>query len=238
MGRLAQIIVSYDDSTQRRACEMIDWNQIDTVFLDMDGTLLDLHYDNHFWLTHLPKRYAELKNLDAQEAHAHLHSMFQEHHGSLNWYCLDFWEQALDLDLMPLKHEVADKIAYRPNAKKFLQALKQSPRHTALVTNAHQGSIDIKFQYTDLKMHVDDVVTSHDFRVPKEDVAFWDALQQHKPFDPERTVFIDDNEAVLASARASGLKHLISIATPDSSKDERSDSDYPLLKDFDDVLPT
>src|SRR5688572_6670841 len=35
---------------------MIDWNAVDTVLLDMDGTLLDLHFDNYFWLTHLPKR--------------------------------------------------------------------------------------------------------------------------------------------------------------------------------------
>ena len=26
---------------------MINWQQIDTVFLDMDGTLLDLHFDNY-----------------------------------------------------------------------------------------------------------------------------------------------------------------------------------------------
>ena len=36
---------------------------IDTVLLDMDGTLLDLHYDNHFWLEHLPQRYAELHGI-------------------------------------------------------------------------------------------------------------------------------------------------------------------------------
>src|SRR5690606_507131 len=29
--------------------QSLPWNQIDTVLLDMDGTLLDLHFDNHFW---------------------------------------------------------------------------------------------------------------------------------------------------------------------------------------------
>ncbi|HBT55971.1 MAG TPA: haloacid dehalogenase, partial [Pseudomonas sp.] len=33
---------------------MLNWNAIDTVLLDMDGTLLDLHFDNHFWLEHMP----------------------------------------------------------------------------------------------------------------------------------------------------------------------------------------
>jgi len=216
---------------------MIDWNQIDTVFLDMDGTLLDLHYDNYFWLTHLPKRYAELKQLEQQEAQARLNHLFHTHQGSLNWYCLDFWQDALELDLMPLKHEVADKIGYRPNAKAFLEALRRTGRHAALVTNAHYGSMQIKFQYTDLKGLVDDIVCSHDYRAAKEDQDFWVALRKDKPFDPERTLFIDDNETVLAAARDAGLKHLISIASPDSQRVERDQGEFPMLHDFLDVLP-
>ena len=38
---------------------MINWKNIDTVLLDMDGTLLDLHFDNHFWQTFVPLRYAQ-----------------------------------------------------------------------------------------------------------------------------------------------------------------------------------
>ena len=37
---------------------LIDWEEIDTILLDMDGTLLDLNYDLHFWLEHLPLIYA------------------------------------------------------------------------------------------------------------------------------------------------------------------------------------
>ena len=33
---------------------MLNWSKIDTVLLDMDGTLLDLHYDSHFWLNVIP----------------------------------------------------------------------------------------------------------------------------------------------------------------------------------------
>ncbi|MCP4043692.1 MAG: haloacid dehalogenase, partial [Gammaproteobacteria bacterium] len=35
---------------------VINWNSIHTVLLDMDGTLLDLHFDNQFWLEHVPLR--------------------------------------------------------------------------------------------------------------------------------------------------------------------------------------
>ena len=38
---------------------MIDWQRIDTVFLDMDGTLLDLNFDTYFWMEHVPRRFSE-----------------------------------------------------------------------------------------------------------------------------------------------------------------------------------
>ncbi|TNC80314.1 MAG: GMP/IMP nucleotidase [Oleiphilus sp.] len=216
---------------------MINWNNIDTVFLDMDGTLLDLHYDNYFWLTHLPQRLAELKSIERSEAEKRLHSMFERHHGSLNWYCLDFWADSLDIDLMALKHEVAGKIGYRPNAENFLAALHANDYRVVLVTNAHQDSIAIKFQYTDLEKYLHDIVCSHDYRSPKEDQHFWQAFHQDKPFRHKSTVFIDDNLAVLSAARKAGLQHLFAIASPDSRKAALETSEFPLLHDFADVLP-
>ena len=180
---------------------MIDWKQIDTVFLDMDGTLLDLHYDNHFWLTHLPIRLAEIKGLDKEQVQNQLHAMYQRHHGSLDWYCLDFWTNELDIDIASLKHEVADRIGYRPNAKAFLKGLHEHGYRVVLVTNAHRGVIELKFQYTDLKEFLHDIVCSHDYRAPKEDQAFWNALQKDKPFCRQSTVFFDDNHSVLEAAR-------------------------------------
>ncbi len=32
------------------------WSRIDVVCLDMDGTVLDLRFDNRFWLEMLPRR--------------------------------------------------------------------------------------------------------------------------------------------------------------------------------------
>ena len=50
----------------------LPWHAIDTVLLDMDGTLLDLHYDNHFWMEHLPQRYAELHGVSRAMAEMEL----------------------------------------------------------------------------------------------------------------------------------------------------------------------
>ena len=67
------------------------WSTIDTVLLDMDGTLLDLHYDNHFWMEHLPQRYAQLHGVSLAMAQLELQPLFSDNAGKLNWYCLDFW---------------------------------------------------------------------------------------------------------------------------------------------------
>lgn len=47
---------------------MLNWKKINSVFLDMDGTLLDLNFDNHFWQEHVPLRYAELSDISLDEA--------------------------------------------------------------------------------------------------------------------------------------------------------------------------
>ena len=64
---------------------MFDWSQIDTVFLDMDGTLLDLHFDNHFWLEHVPRRFAEARGVTLETAKRELLSRYRDIEGTLNW---------------------------------------------------------------------------------------------------------------------------------------------------------
>jgi len=216
---------------------MLDWNEIDTVFLDMDGTLLDLHYDNYFWLHHLPKRFAKMKSMPEADARQYLDKYFTELKGTLNWYCFDYWSDLLDIDLVSLKHEVKDKISFRPHAQTFLNILSNAHYHTALVTNSHRAGIEIKMQSTNLGEYIDDVYTSHDFGLPKEDPEFWTALRKVVEYDPQRTVFFDDNEDVLHSAQKAGIAHLIHIAQPDSQNLAKDSSPYPLLSSFLDVLP-
>ena len=102
----------------------IDFSQIKTVLLDMDGTLLDLHFDNHFWLTHLPKVYSQQNNITKDQALEVLNPIFKQHSATLNWYCVDFWSDQLGLDIMMHKTEVEAKIAYRPKAQAFLEHCK------------------------------------------------------------------------------------------------------------------
>ena len=116
----------------------IEWPQISTVLLDMDGTLLDLHFDTHFWLDHLPKVYAQKNQITEQQTEQVMRPIFENNAGSLNWYCVNFWSEQLDLDIMQHKAEVAHNIAYRPGAQDFLERCRQQVSDLRMVTDAHR----------------------------------------------------------------------------------------------------
>ncbi|WP_343042608.1 GMP/IMP nucleotidase [Nitrincola alkalisediminis] len=217
---------------------ILDWQAIDTVLLDMDGTLLDLHFDSYFWLEFLPMRYAQVHALEPSEAKQWLHERIKQEQGRLSWYCLDYWTEELGLPVAALKHEVAEKIGFRPNVPSFLKALKTSHKRSVIVTNAHPDSLNLKLERTGLASMVDAVISSHEFKVPKEDQAFWHALQEREPFSAPRTLLIDDSLPVLNSAARYGVGYLLSIAQPDSQLPARSVDRFNAIHDFEEVMPT
>jgi len=215
----------------------INWNDIDTVLLDMDGTLLDLHFDNYFWLEYLPQRYAQTHGVDEAEAKSKLHSYIKAHEGTLAWYCIDFWSDKLDLDIRSLKKEIRHKIQIRPFVMEFLRALKQCNKKLVLITNAHPRTLDIKLEATKIDECLDLIISSHQFQQPKEAQEFWHALQDFESFDPARTLFIDDTVNILNSAKQYGIAHLLCVHQPDSQQQRRV-SEYPAIEHFDEIIPT
>lgn len=215
---------------------MINWATIDTVLLDMDGTLLDLHFDNYFWLEHLPKRYAQHHKIALGTAKEALRQRIEEKQGSLEWYCLDYWSEALSLNIPQLKEEIKHKIQMRPHVELFLKRLQDHNKHVVLVTNAHRSSVSLKLEMTPINTHLDVVVSSHDYKFAKEQQAFWHTLQACEPFNPMRTLFIDDSPSVLDSAKRYGIAHILAIHQPDSQTPRRIEK-YPAIEHFDEIMP-
>lgn len=217
---------------------MVDWQSLDTVFLDMDGTLLDLHFDNHFWLEHLPKRYAEFNRLSHQQAYDLIVPMIMAQRGSLNWYCTDYWSDQLAVDITGLKAEVGDRIGYRPHATEFLAALRKQGLRSVIVTNCHPDPLNLKLERTGLAELVDEVVSSHEFGKPKEDPVFWQDLAQREPYHPGATLMVDDSFPVLQSARRAGIAQCLAILAPDSQQAPRErHPEIPSIHHFDEITP-
>jgi HAD superfamily hydrolase (TIGR01509 family) len=217
---------------------MIDWNSIDTVLLDMDGTLLDLHFDNYFWTDHLPRIYAAKHQISEEESSKRLHKRLSVNQGTLDWYSIDHWSEQLDIDIPALKREVNHMVSLRPHALEFLTQLHHSHRDVVMVTNAHRKTLDIKMDHVDITPWFDRVVVSHELEAPKEEQAFWHKLQALHPFDPARTLLIDDTERVLDSARDYGVAHLLTLLQPDSRRQKRIDTRFPGIHHFDEIMPT
>lgn len=219
------------DSAQPR------WEEIDTVLLDMDGTLLDLRFDNYFWLEILPERYAQRHELSLPAARARLAPLFVAKQGTLDWYCIDFWSRELALDIAELKREACGEVRFLPGAERFLQALHERGRDPVLVTNAHRGVLEIKAAQTGLARYFRRIVSSHDFGVPKEHPRFWSQLQAQLAFDPTRCLFVDDSIPVLNAARAHGIGHIFAITRPDSTQHARRIEGFDAVECVEALLP-
>jgi putative hydrolase of the HAD superfamily len=201
-----------------RASASVDWSAIDTVLLDMDGTLLDLSFDNWFWREHVPEHYARKRGLELSAAQSLLEPKFRACAGTINWYCIDYWSRELDLDIPRLKRAVRHEVRFLPGAEDFLRRLAATGKRRVLVTNSHPETLAIKTMHVPLAAHFDASHSSHGFALPKEHPEFWARFQAIEPFDPERTLFVDDSVPVLKSAQQFGIAWLRAVRRPDTGR--------------------
>src|SRR5512139_4288036 len=194
---------------------------VETLLLDLDGTLLDLEYDNRFWYDVIPAAYAERHGLPAEGVRAQLAPRFRAVERTLPWYSIDYWSDELALDVAALKRATAGSIRWLPGAREFLTAQRAAGRRLVLATNAHPVTLAIKDDAVGIGEHFDRMYSSHVFGAPKEDPRFWQGLFAAERIDPARTLFIDDSLVVLAAAKAAGIAHLLAVRRPDSSRPAR-----------------
>ncbi len=216
---------------------MVPWTEIDTVLLDMDGTLIDLHFDNHLWNVVVPDRFGSLEGVCRDRAVEILYRDMLAAKATLDFYDLDYWARQTRLDIDAIHEELMPLIRYRPGAAEFADAVRRSGRRTILATNAHPRSVAVKHRALGLLDHIDICCSSHEFGAPKEDARYWNGLAHRLAYDPKRTLLIDDNILVLTSAERAGIAHLLCVAQPDSAGESRADLPFPTFDHFRDIMP-
>ena len=217
-----------------------DWNRIDTVLLDLDGTLLDLAFDTFFWWHHIPAMYGASRSLPPEQAREQLKPRFKACEGTLDWYCVHYWSRELGLDVPALKRAAGGRIGWLPGAEEFLKRLRAKGKRVVLMTNAHPEALRIKDERTGVTRYFDAVYSSHTFGAPKENPKFWSAVREVEPFDLERSIFIDDSPPVVRAARAAGIRWVYALRRPDTTGTPRMhDENHPTadsVADFIDSL--
>ena len=211
-------------------------NECDTLMLDMDGTVLDLAYDNYVWKELVPEHYAEVKGISIDVARSRLYAKYHAIQGDIQWYCLDHWSERLGLDVLELHRGVNHRIDYLPGAKGFLQALREQEVRVLLVTNSHPDTLALKDEVTGLAAYFDAIYTSHQFGYAKERQEFWHALQEEEGFRRKSTLFVDDNQTVLRSADTYGVEMLVEISHPDTSEPVRETPAFADVRGVADLL--
>ncbi len=197
------------------------WDDITWVLLDMDGTLLDKHFDDYFWETLVPEEYARRQAMDLALARDLVFARYQREEGTLNWTDIDFWSRELELDIPALKEGIRHLIEVHPDTEGFLEFLRRQEKRVALVTNAHYKTLSLKMNHTGLLGYFDEVISSFDLGHPKEAVRFWEILHDRLRFDPSRALLVDDNAEALAAALTFGIKYPYFKAKSSSRQDER-----------------
>jgi putative hydrolase of the HAD superfamily len=213
-----------------------DWDRIDSVLLDLDGTLLDLAFDNYVWMGRIPEIYAEARGLSVPEAQAELAPKFRALQGSLEWYCIDHWSRALDIDIAQLHRDEAHRIGWLPGARGFLEHMRERGKRLVLLTNSHPVTLAIKHEHTGVLDWFDAAFSSQQFGAPKEDQRFWVAVRAVEPFDPQRAVFCDDSSAVLHAARVAGVRWVYAVRKPDTSRRGHAHQEFTAIDAVADLI--
>ncbi|MCL2760350.1 MAG: HAD-IA family hydrolase [Desulfuromonadales bacterium] len=213
------------------------WDNIDTVLLDMDGTILDRRFDDYFWLEHVPMRYAEKNSSPLAATKETLYAMYKSQENSLNWTDLDYWSSQLGMDIPLLKREVDHLIAVHPFVIDFLLFLRRNRKKIHLVTNAYGKTVNLKMEKTGLTPYFDTIVSAHDLNIPKEDVAFWKRLNNKIDYNPARTMLGEDSETNLSTAREYGINYLFFISRSSSLLKPKPSAEFNSIETFGELLP-
>ncbi|MEQ1655403.1 MAG: HAD family hydrolase [Nitrospira sp.] len=208
----------------------INWAEIDDVLLDMDGTLLDRHFDNFFFEEELPRRYAALQGLPFEESRDRLMAMYRSVEGELAWTDLHYWTERVGIDVVAMHRELDHLIGFLPGAEPFLMEVRRRGKRITILTNAHASGVEVKTAKTGLDRYVDRIVDAAEVGYLKMRSEYWPTCQKLVGFDPARALFVDDDEGCLHAAQRFGLARIIHSAKSSSQLPPEASSTFTSIE--------
>jgi putative hydrolase of the HAD superfamily len=218
----------------------VDWTKVDHVLLDMDGTLLDLAFDNDFWGHQIHAHYAALNKLSYESVVHKFEPLFRSVEGTLSWYSTDHWSEQYNFDLIALSHQYKAQIRWLDHAESFLSDLRDRGIRTTILTNAHPDIVTLKDSVTRIRDCVDSVISSHEIGYAKEHASFWKEafllanVTQHD-LDNDCVMFFDDSSPVLTAAISAGIRYSVMICAPDSTRPPKMPTTQYAINSFNDI---
>jgi len=206
------------------------------VLLDMDGTLLDKHFDDYFWEHLVPEKYAEMHCLPFREARAELLAKYKSHEETLNWTDIDFWSRELGIEILALKEQIRHLIEVHPHVENFLGRMQTAKKKIYIATNAHDKVLAMKMKKTELGKYLTGTITSAEMGFPKERQEFWQEAEKRLGFRKEQTLFVDDTPAVLRSAQKYGIGYLLYKAKGNSKVPPAAIDEFTTILDFNELI--
>ena len=209
---------------------LVDWDRVHDVLLDMDGTLLDRHFDNFFFEEELPRRYAAKEGLQFNVSRDRLMAMYRSVEGELAWTDLEYWTGRVGIDVVGMHRELQHMIGFLPGAQQFLEAVRAKGKRIVVLTNAHHTGVVVKSAKTGLDRYVDRIVDAFEVGYLKMRPEYWPACRRLVGFDPSRSLYVDDDENCLDAASRYGIAAIVHSAKSSSQLPPERSSNFPSVE--------
>lgn len=186
------------------------------LLLDLDGTILDLYFDNHFWQQHLCQTFAAHNHIPLLKAQQHIGSLIATTAGTLPFYDVDYWSAVLKLDIIALKIQQQHLLSLHAGALLFLQTAQAAKMPCYLISNAHPRTLAFKLARVPLADFFVKTISAFAYHACKEQRAFWQRFLADCALNPADCAFFDDNLAAITQAQQARIGQVFAIDRPDS----------------------